>query len=162
MMYTQLETFILVASCGITTLSAFFLIPKDKIREAWLIFLFKQLITWITGLYVVQKKWIEYPARLFFAQASSSSFEFEFIVYPILCVYFNLYYPQKGSSFIKMKHYIVFCSGITVFEVILEKYTMLIKYTGWTWYWTWITLFVTFYISRTFYLWFFKNISYKK
>jgi len=161
-MCTSLEQIILIASCVITIVSIFFLVPKDKIREAWLIFLFKQTLTWSIGLYVVQKGRIEYPIRLFFEKATGTSFEFEFIIYPVLCVYFNLYYPQKGSSFIKVGYYAVFCSAITAFEAILEKNTLLIKYIGWSWYWTWLTLFVTFYISRTFYLWFFKKIPLNK
>lgn len=66
----QLEHTILIATCVITILSVFFLVPKDKIREAWLIFLFKQTLTWCIGLYVVQKRWIEYPVRLFLDKAS--------------------------------------------------------------------------------------------
>lgn len=154
---TQLEYIILIASCGIAIVSVFFLVPKDKIKDAWLIFLIKQSITWISGLYVVQKGWIEYPVREFFDKASNTSFEFEFIVYPVLCVFFNLYYPQRGSSLVKLRHYVVYCSAITLFEIILENHTMLIKYTGWTWYWTWLTLFITFYISRKSYLWFIKK-----
>lgn len=157
MIDTQLEYGILIASCGITLLSVIFLVPKNKVKDAWVIFSFKQFITWITGLYVVEKGLLEYPVKLFFEKASNTSFAFEFIVYPILCIYFNLYYPIKGSSISKTGYYALFCSAITLFEVALEKYTMLITYTGWTWYWTWITLFVTFYLSRTFYLWFFKN-----
>ena len=53
-------------------------------------------------------------------------------------------------------HYFYFCSTITIIEVLCEKYTNIIKYIHWTWYITWITLFITFYISRQFYIWYFR------
>lgn len=150
----NMDQFILGASCFILIVSTLFLVPPEKKREACLIFLFKLALTWCLGLWVVQHRWIEYPVRLFFTSASKTSFEFEFIAYPILCVYFNLNYPQKQSF--SLKHYFIFCSGITAYEFVLEQYTSLINYNGWEWYWTWTSLFITFFVSRMFYLWFFR------
>jgi hypothetical protein len=41
-------------------------VPKDKIRRATIPFLFKQAITFLFGLPVVEKNLIEYPYRPFF------------------------------------------------------------------------------------------------
>ncbi len=130
-------------------------IPKNKIRHAWVIFLFTQFITWIFGLSVVELKWIEYPIRLF-PHSSYTSFTFEFFIYPGLCILFNLHYPTLKTRLHQFLHYFYYCSAITIIEVILEKNTQLIKYTGWAWYFTWISLYVTFYLSRRIYLWFFR------
>lgn len=150
----NIDQLILGTSCLVLILSTFFLIPKARIREACLIFLFKLALTWCLGLWVVQHHWLEYPVKIFFPDAAKTSFEFEFIAYPILCVYFNLNYPQNHSF--SVRHYFIYCTLITAYELILEKYTRLIDYTGWNWYWTWISLLITFYISRMFYLWFFR------
>lgn len=129
-------------------------IPKNKLKEAQVIFLFKQLITWMIGLAVANYKLIEYPVRLF-SYAYKSSLSFDFFIYPSICVVFNLYYP-KGKSIIKQfMHYFYFCTVMTILEVLCEKYTNIIKYIHWTWYLTWITLFITFYLSNKYYVYFF-------
>lgn len=130
-------------------------VPRNRVREAHVIFFFKQLLTWIFGLLVAEYSLIEYPQR-FFSQATRASFTFEFFVYPAICVVFNLYYPSHGWFRI-INHYIFYCTAITVFEVILERNTDLITYIHWEWYWTWLTLFITFLVSRLYYTWFFMH-----
>ena len=152
----QIEIIIQIAALVITALLFMVLIPKNKIRQAHVAFLFKQVLTWIFGLMVAEFRLIEYPVRLF-AHATRASFTFEYFVYPGICAFFNIFYPEDKNFFRQLVHYIIYCSGITIFEVILLSYTDIIKYTNWTWYWTWITLFVTFYISRKYYVWFFST-----
>lgn len=130
-------------------------VPKEKIRHATIIFLSKQFVTWILGLIVVQLKLIEYPVRSF-EYATRSSFDFEYFIYPSFCVIFNLHYPSKKGFFSQFMYYVYYCSTLTIIEVIVERYTNIIKYLNWTWYITWISFFITFYISRKFYHWFFR------
>ena len=131
------------------------LIPKNKLREASVAFLFKQAVTWILGLEVVQLRLMEYPVRLF-SYANRTSFTFEYFEYPSVCAIFNVHYPTKKSLFGQFIYYFYYCTSMTIIEVFLEKYTEILKYINWTWYITWITLFITFYITRMFYVWFFK------
>jgi len=131
------------------------LVPVSRIREALVIFFIKQSITWIFGLLVVQLGLIIYPLRVF-PNATNTSFTFEFWVYPIICIIFNLYYPFGESVISQIWHYTVYASVITAIEYIIEKYTLLIKYINWAWYWTWITLVLTFLASNMFYRWFFS------
>lgn len=151
-----IEYAIIIIAWIITIILLIKFIPKDKIREALVVFMFKQLITWSTGLIVVELRLIEYPVRLFFQFSSRTSFTFEYFIYPSLCAIFNLNYPDGKSKLARFRHYFNYCSSMTVIEVIIEKYTNIIKYVHWSWYTTWITLFITFYISRKYYLWFFK------
>jgi hypothetical protein len=132
-------------------------VSKKRIREAIVIFFFKQCITWILGLLVVEKGWIRYPARLFFRNATKSSFTFEYFVYPSLCVLFNLYYPEKRNRLIKSIYLLLHTSIIAGFEVFALKYTRLITYTGWRWYWTFISISFTYLLSHLFHGWFFKK-----
>jgi hypothetical protein len=139
----------------ITGILLILFVPKNKFREANVIFFFKQLITWVLGLTTAEYGLIKYPVRLF-AYATRANFTFEYFVYPSICVLFNLYYPNKKSVISQLLYYVLYCSGITLIEVLLKDYTNLIVYIRWTWYYTWISFFLTFFISRTYYIWFFK------
>jgi hypothetical protein len=150
----KVEWTILVA-VWIATFSLFFFIPRKNFRLAQVAILFKQVITWLIGLVVVELGWIEYPVRCF-ASVNRSSFTFEFLAYPVICGLFNARYPENRSLFFKLLYYGSFCTAITVVEVLIEIYTNLIKYIHWSWYWTWVTLFITFFMSRTFCKWFFS------
>ncbi|GKU27602.1 CBO0543 family protein [Clostridium folliculivorans] len=130
-------------------------VPRDKIREAHVAFFFKQLLTWLLGLLVVQLGLIEYPVRLF-PYANKTSFSFEYFIYPSICAIFNVHYPEKESIFKQFLYYFYYCTTITVVEIYVEKFTNIIKYVHWNWYVTWITLFLTFYLTRKYYTWFFK------
>ncbi len=130
-------------------------IPKNKIREAFVAFLFTQNLTWVLGLTVAELKLIEYPVRLF-PYASRVSFTFEYFLYPSICAIFNVHYPQKKNAFGQFMYYFYYCTTLTVAEVFIEKYTNTLKYIHWTWYITWITLFLTFYATRKYYVWFLK------
>ncbi|BCJ88502.1 CBO0543 family protein [Effusibacillus dendaii] len=130
-------------------------VPRNKIREAHVIFLFKQAMTWVFGLMVAHWELIEYPVRIF-AGGTQSSFTYDYFIDPSIAVLFNLRYPENGGRWRKFLHYVIYCSAVVFPEWILEDYTDLIEYKKWAWYWSWITLFATLFISRQYYLWFFK------
>jgi len=135
----------------------FTFVPKDKTRQASVAFLFKQVMTWLFGLIVVEKKLISYPYRLFFKRTYKGSFSFEYFFYPVLCVLFNLYYPEKRNVLMKTLYHFIHASAITALEVLLLKYTKLIRYKKWNWYWSLITIWFTNFLSHQFYNWFFKE-----
>ena len=139
-----------------TTGLLFKYIPKDKIRHGILAFLYQQILTWTFGLLVVEKGLIKYPVR-FFKKAYKSSFSFEYFIFPSFCAIFNINYPENKNKFIKFLYYIFFAGILTLGEFIAERYTNLIKYKKWKWYWSFITMSVTYYSSRLFYRWFYKE-----
>ena len=144
------DTLLIILGWVITTVLLIIFVPKAKIRQAFVIFMVKQMITWSIGLLVVELRLLEYPVRSF-AYASKTSFDFEFFIYPAFCVLFNLHYPE-GKSFAKrFMHFIYFCSALTAVEVLVEKNTNLLHYINWYWYTTFITLFITFFMSRQFF-----------
>ncbi|WP_345774222.1 CBO0543 family protein [Cytobacillus sp. S13-E01] len=148
---------ILVSTWIISLLLWLLFVPREKFREAQVSFLFKHIITWLFGLLVVKFNLIEYPVR-FFKRVNKTSFTFEYMVYPTLCALFNLYYPDRKNNFIKGLYYILHSSLITVFEVYAVKYTKLIRYkNGWKWYWSFTTIMLTYYVSRLYHKWFFKE-----
>ncbi|WP_052015713.1 CBO0543 family protein [Halalkalibacter hemicellulosilyticus] len=147
---------LLVIVWVITIISLFKFVPRNKIRQASMIYLFKQLLTWLFGLIVVEFKLIQYPKRLF-KRANATSFTFEYFVFPSICIIFNLYYPITKSLSIKLLYHILYSASMTGIELLFERFTLLIKYTNWKWYYTFISLTFTFYLSRVYYQWFFKT-----
>ena len=154
-MFMNKDLLILVGLWIITVIMLLLFIPKKKIREACLVFLFKLSITWFIGLIVVELRLIEYPVE-FFRYATKTSFSFEYFIFPAICAIFNLNFPVDKGLLRKFLHYFSFCTAMSIIEALFEKYTNIIKYIHWSWYLTWITLFITFYISRQFYIWFFR------
>lgn len=140
------------------TFGLFFIIPHDKIRLALVAFLFKQVITWATGLLVVEYHFISYPIN-FFSDVNKSSFTYEFFVYPVTCGVFNVFYPNSKNKFFQFLYYCAYCTALTIPEELFEKHTELIHYINWHWYWTWTTLFLTFLGTRLFCVWFFKGLE---
>lgn len=130
-------------------------IPKEKFREAQIAFYFKQLITWVLGLLVAQWKLIEYPVRLF-PYANRTSFTFEYFVYPSICAIFNIHYPHDKSKFKQFMYYFYYCTIMSLIEVIVEQNTNILHYIHWEWYITWCTLFITFYMTRKYYVWYLR------
>jgi len=139
---------------GIVLLIIF--VPANKLRQGIVPFLFKQVVTWLFGLLVVEKRLIKYPVREF-KYAYKGSFSFEYFLYPTLCVLYNLYYPEKQNKLMKFLYLNLYAGITTALEVFLEKYTNTIKYIKWKWYWSYITMAITNISSRLFYKWFFKE-----
>lgn len=138
-----------------TTLSLPILIPKSKVRLALVAGLFKQLLTWPLGLLVVDQGWIEFPIH-FYENAGRGSFTFDYFFYPIMCAYFQVYFPVQNGTGIRAAYYVLFTTVLTLAEIYLKNNTQLIRYIHWNGYLTWITILITFYLSRQFCLWFFK------
>jgi len=112
-------------------------------------------MTWSMGLIVVELGLIKYPIREF-VKAGGTSFSFEYFIYPSLCVIYNLHYPV-GKLWKKVVWNLGFPSIMTLLEVIFERNTELIDYIHWNWYWTWIMLWLTFLISRSYFLWIYRK-----
>lgn len=147
---------ILYAVWGATIVSLFIFVPKNKVRLALVAYFFQQAMTWPMGLYVSDRGWIQYPIR-FFENASQASFTFEFLFYPVMCVYFNIYFPAGKTLLVRSAYYILFCSTLTMAELFILQHTNLIRYIHWNAYLTWVTLFITAYVGRKFCLWFFER-----
>jgi len=152
----RMEWWILLSAYAVG-LGLLFFLPKNKIRMAVVAILFKQVITFLLGLVVVEMGMLEYPVRLF-ASVSRTSFTYEYYFFPIICAIFIVYFPNDHRSiWIKMGYYVGYTSILTICEVMIEEYTELIEYIHWEWYVTWITVCLSFYFTRLFCLWFFMK-----
>jgi hypothetical protein len=130
-------------------------IPRDKWREASIIFLSQQFVTWFFGLLVVELHLIEYPVREL-AEVNKTSFLFEFLAFPIITIFFCIFFPQSAVAWKKIMYTSAFCSVLTILEIIFEQYTLLISYIKWDWYVTWLSVYASLTLSYYFYKWYFK------
>ncbi|MBB3113389.1 hypothetical protein FHS18_005501 [Paenibacillus phyllosphaerae] len=152
-----IERIILGSIWGVTLISIFF-VPKQLIRKASFIYFFTQLPAWLLGLLVVEIGWIQYPVREMH-KANATSFSFEFLILPVICVFFNIYYPKDSRLSIKLLYYITTMGAFTLAEYFIEKYTLLIKYLQWDWYDTFLSMVIMVYAVRSVYKWFFREVK---
>jgi hypothetical protein len=146
----------ILLSVYVVAIGIILFIPKKKRRLAAVAFLFKQVITFIIGLVVVELGLLEYPIRLF-ASINRTSFTFEYFAFPVISAAFNVWYPNGRSLFIQFSYYAGGTSVLTIIEVIIEKYTKLINYIHWEWYISWISICLSLFIARLFCVWFFEK-----
>lgn len=150
----KLETFLLV-SAWVVTLASVLFIPRKMAWEASFIFVLTQLFTWILGVTVVECGWIEYPVHEL-SKANSTSFFFEYLLLPMLAVHFILRYPAGKALWLRIVYFAGAMAAFTIAEVIVERYTLIIKYHGWSWYWTFISMSFVFYFTMVIVKWFFR------
>lgn len=150
----KIEPLILYILYACTFISLAF-IPKDKLRDASIIFLFQQFFTWFAGILAVGFNLLEYPVREL-AKVNGTSFLYEFFQYPVITVFFCLFYPKTNSFWKKSLYICAYSTGLTLPEVIIEKYTNLISYIHWHWYYTWASVYATLFLAWIFYKWYFR------
>ncbi|WP_343065378.1 CBO0543 family protein [Bacillus benzoevorans] len=132
-----------------TTRLLFAFVPKNQIRHGSVAFLYKQMVTLLFGLIVVEKGLIRYPVRDF-KKVYKGSFSFEYFIYPSICAIFNLHYPENSSKLVKLLYNSFYSGILTLGEVLIKRYTKLIEYKKWKWYWSFLTIGITNYSSRLF------------
>ncbi|MDT8901986.1 CBO0543 family protein [Anaeroselena agilis] len=151
----SVEDAILTAAVVISVISLAFT-PRNKLFELQFILLFVQLPTWLLGLTVVELGWLEYPHREL-ADVNRTSFIFEYIFLPVLCVHVNNHYPWQASTPVKTAYLTGIGLIITGVEVLFERHTMLIQYTSWKWYWTLFSVMFIFWLTQKTIAWFFRS-----
>ncbi|TRZ39914.1 hypothetical protein CEQ21_02920 [Niallia circulans] len=155
------ERWFLICFTILCIISLYVFVPKDKKRDAWVLFLFLQLITWPAGLFTVEKGWIEYPIQLL-PQTNAynkTSFSFEFFFFPVVAIFFSLYFPRRKNWMIIILYYVGIAGFFTMLEGVLERYTALVNYKEWTWYWSFITVVISLVINDSCYKWFKKGLT---
>jgi len=157
----NMERWILVGIIAISILAIFLFVPRKKAREAWVLFLSLQIITWPAGLLAVEWKMIDYPIQLFsFAnEFNRSSFTFEFFLFPVTAIIFSLYFPKQFRKIGRFFYYFLFAGFFTCLEVIIERHTELVDYQSWHGSYTLISVMVTLFINHTYYNWFKKELK---
>jgi hypothetical protein len=128
---------------------AFYKLMKKSPTKDWMmVFLFKGYLSSILDKLVVRKGYVNYPVKLF--KSFDISFIFDYLLYPIACVYYNQVTKSSNITGIILKSF-YFSLPMTIVEHFFEKSTSLIRYKkGWNTYTSLVTLTTTFLISRGF------------
>ncbi|WP_110111809.1 CBO0543 family protein [Bacillus sp. CGMCC 1.16541] len=134
------------------------IVPREKIKEAQLIFWFSQTLTWLVQFLQVAFDFVKFPFREF-PHATNLSFSFHYFVYPGLIVFFMFTYPTKGHRVKRVMHYILFSIGTALMNDVLSETTDLLTYTGWKWYIGAIINVLVLFLVRQFFRWFMKKTT---
>ena len=134
---------------GVGLLLIPFAFKREKLKDWLLIFFLKGYISSFLDQIIVKKKRISYPVR-FMSKYFDSSLLFDYLLFPLLCVFYNRTSEKSNLHSIFLQS-LIYTTPMTVLEVILEKKTNLIQYKkNWNWLITYSTLVVTFLFVRGF------------
>ena len=134
---------------GVGLLLIPFAFKREKLKDWLLIFFLKGYISSFLDQIIVKKKHVAYPVR-FMSKYFDSSILFDYLLFPILCVFYNRTSEKSNLHSIFLQPFI-YSTPMTVLEVILEKKTNLIRYKKkWNWLITYSTLVITFLFVRVF------------
>ncbi|MCP3738087.1 CBO0543 family protein [Rossellomorea sp. BNER] len=133
---------LLIGGIGLFILS----LRKPPQKDWLLIFFMTGFFAVFLGVIVVEEHLIRYPVNLF--KHFQSSVLFEFLLFPVLCIYYYQATYHSGFWGIILKA-LVYSSVLSILEFFLEKYTDLIDYLHWEWYFTLVSVFLFMIIVRS-------------
>jgi hypothetical protein len=151
------ETLILIVSWGIAIVLLIWKVPRNKIKDAQIVFLFAQSLGW---LYVFVQSYFNnlvFPIREF-PKATDMLVSLHFIIYPTFCVFFVLYFPETSKKWKIILHYLVFVFLNQSYEMLLERYTKLIDYKHLNALWGFLIKTLVYYCIYRFYRWYIKRL----
>jgi hypothetical protein len=123
-------------------------IRKPPVKDWLLVFFFKGFLSSILDNLLVKNGYLKYPVNLF--KSFDYSFIFDYIIYPVTCLYYNQITAKSNILGILIKT-LYFSVPMSVAEYVLEKKTKLIEFKkGWNSVTSFFSLTITFLISRTF------------
>ncbi|OLO40436.1 hypothetical protein BTR23_08100 [Alkalihalophilus pseudofirmus] len=138
----------LITMLGIGGL-AFFFRRKGDLKDWFLIYLFKTLISTLIDGPVIKKKYLQYPIR-YMNNWFDSNIVFLYVIFPLSCVLYNQFtYKMKPVK--TMLSVFLFSVPMTIAEHWLERNTNLVRFRkGWNSLYTLLVLSSTFWIVRLF------------
>lgn len=125
----------------------FLLRRKGDLKDWFLIYFIKTLVSTVIDGPVIKKKYLQYPHR-YFPKLFDSNIVFLYILFPLSCVMYNQFtYKLKPiKTFLSV---FLFSGPMTLIENWLEKNTNLVKYhKGWNSYITFGVLSFTFLLVK--------------
>jgi len=128
--------------------SIFFLLQrKGDLKDWFLIYFIKTLVSTVIDGPVIKTKFLQYPHR-YFPKLFDSNIVFLYILFPLSCVIYNQF-TFKMKPLKSILSVFLFSGPMALFESWLEKNTNLVKYhKGWNSYITLIVLSFTFLLVK--------------
>ncbi|MEW9701103.1 CBO0543 family protein [Paenibacillus sp. SI8] len=131
-------------------------IPRARIREAVLVFLASQAITWTLSILFVEMGLLENPVREFPA-ATGTNFTNNYVLYPYLSTIFFLYYPLGKSLLRRICSQAVHLAIACIYVYAIKTYTDIVNYLHYNMFLTGIVFFLGMNVTRWYGYWFFKK-----
>jgi len=128
--------------------SLFFLLRrKGQLKDWFLVFFIKTLVSTLIDGPVIKRKFLKYPYR-YFPKSFDSNIIFLYLLFPLSCVMYNQF-TYKAKALKTFLSVFLFSGPMTLLENWLEKHTHLVKYSkGWNGYITFIVLSTTFLVVK--------------
>lgn len=152
------ERLILVAMWLFGFVGLILFIPRKDRRKGFLALMMFQAIIWLCDLPAFKYGLLSAPVREF-PKATDLALTINYFFYPVLFSIFYVHKRVKGSLWSRFKYFIVWISSITMFDIVIERYTDLLEYGFLTWYGMWMYIGFLFYVSQVCCNWFFKDKS---
>ncbi|WP_313800380.1 CBO0543 family protein [Cytobacillus sp.] len=131
-------------------------IPRKDRRKGFLALMMFQAIIWLCDMPSFQYGLLSAPFREF-PKATDLALTINYFFYPAL---FSIYYinkKEKGTIWTSFTYFFLWVTLITLFDIMIERYTDLLKYGLLTWYGMWIYIALLFYVSQICCNWFYKE-----
>ncbi|MFJ8256640.1 CBO0543 family protein [Peribacillus asahii] len=151
-----MEHLILVAMWLLGFVGLILFIPRKNRRKGLFAFMMFQAIIWLCDMPAFKYGLLSAPVREF-PKATDLALTINYFFYPALFSIFYVHKKVKGSLWSRFTYFFVWISIITLFDIVIERYTDLLEYGLLTWYGMWIYIGFLFYVSRVCCNWFFKD-----
>jgi hypothetical protein len=152
----RLEYLILIAMWLLGFAGWFLFIPRKDWRKGSLAFLMFQAIIWLFDMPSFQLGLLRAPVREF-PKASNLPLTIDYFFYPVLFAFYYVRRKRQVSLRRRFTYFFVWISSVTLFDILIERYTDLLAYGSLTWYGMWIYIAFLFYASQVCCNWFFKD-----
>lgn len=152
------ERMILIA-VWVTVLAAIGLLVKGKTWHRFAAgYLMAQNLTWLNVLIHCQLGMFDYPVREF-PKATDVGFTLQYLLYPA-AVGFCVLFEPRGSFWKKTLYILTWSTGMTVFRLVLMRYTQLIVAHHFHLLLDWATMLVIFLVATGVTKWLFRSPAY--
>lgn len=118
-------------------------IVRTDLRKGLLSFMMFQAIIWFCNMFLFQYGFIRAPIREL-PTAHDFPLTIDYFFQPFL---FALFYLYRGRMRSKLTFFFIWISGVTLFDVIIERYTELLEFEKMTWYGLWVYMGLLYFIS---------------
>ncbi|MFE8694923.1 CBO0543 family protein [Cytobacillus sp. FJAT-53684] len=150
------EHLILIAMWLFGFIGLILFIPRKDRRKGLLAFLMFQAIVWLCDMPSFRYGLLSAPVRLM-PNATELPLTINYFFYPVLFSIFYVNKRVKDSLWSKIIYFFVWVSVITLYDIVIERYTDLLEYGSLTWWGMWVYIVFLFYVSQVCCNWFFKD-----
>lgn len=153
----MLMDYVILAAMWLFGIAGFILlIPRQDRRKGLLAFMVFQSFIWLFDMPSFTYDLLSAPVRLL-PKATDLTVTINYLFYPVL---FSIFYTRRkvnsGMRYTVLNLF-VWVSLITLFDVIIERYTNLLEYGRITWFGMWIYIGFIFLLSEACCNWFYKG-----